>query len=97
MYARVVNVEFKPDQLDEARRIVNDAVVPVLKQQKGFKSQLLLIQKKTKKAISINLWETEADLVAFEKRPLYREVLSKLATVLAAQPESEAYDVSIQV
>jgi heme-degrading monooxygenase HmoA len=97
MYARVVNVEFKPDQLDEARRIVNDAVVPVLKQQKGFKSQLLLIQKETKKAISINLWETEADLAAFEKGPLYREVLSKLATVLAAQPVSEAYDVSIQV
>jgi heme-degrading monooxygenase HmoA len=96
MYARVVNVEFKPDQLDEARRIVNDAVVPVLKQQKGFKNQFLLVQKETRKAISINLWDTEADLTAFEKGPLYREVLGKLAAVLAAQPDSEAYEVSIQ-
>lgn len=96
MYARVVNVEFKPDQLDEAKRIVNQSIVPILKQQKGFKSQFLLVQKEKRKAISINLWDTEADLTAFENGPLYREVLGKLATVLAAQPESEAYEVSIQ-
>lgn len=96
MYARVVNVEFKQGQLDEAKRIVNESVVPVLKQQKGFRRQFLLAQPETRKAISINLWETEADLKAFEEGPQYWEVLGKLATVLAAQPDSAAYEVSIQ-
>ncbi len=96
MYARVVNVQFKQGMLDEAKRIVNESVVPVLKEQKGFKSQFLLTQQDTNKAISINLWETEADLTAFETSPLYREVLGKLADVLAAPPAGEVYEVSIQ-
>ncbi len=96
MYARVVNVQFQPGKLDEANRIVNESIVPVLKEQKGFKGQLLLTQQDTGKAISINLWETEADLTAFETSPLYREVLGKLAAVLAAPPAGEAYEVSVQ-
>jgi heme-degrading monooxygenase HmoA len=96
MYARVVNIQFKQGKLEEAKRIVNESVVPVLKEQKGFKSQLLLTQQDTGKAISINLWETEADLTAFEASPLYREVLGKLAAVLASPPAGEAYEVSVQ-
>ncbi len=96
MYARVVNVQFQPGKLDEANRIVNESIVPVLKEQKGFKNQFLLTQQDTGKAISINLWETEADLTAFETSPLYREVLGKLADVLAAPPAGEVYEVSIQ-
>ena len=96
MYARVVNVQLKQGMLDEAKRIVNDSVVPALKEQKGFKSQFLLTQQDTNKAISINLWETEADLTAFETSPLYREVLGKLAAVRAAPPTGQAYEVSVQ-
>ena len=96
MYARVVNVQFKQGNLGEAKRIVNGSVVPVLREQKGFKRQLLLTQQDKGNAVSINLWETEADLTAFEKNPLYREVLGKLATVLAAPPAGEVYEVSVQ-
>ena len=96
MHARVVNVQFQQGRLDEAKRIVNESVVPVLKEQKGFRSQFLLTQQDTSKAISINLWETEADLTAFETSPLYRQVLGKLADVLAGPPAGEAYEVSVQ-
>ncbi len=51
--------------------------VPVLKEQKGSKGQLLLTQRDTGKAVSINLWETEGDLTAFETSPLYRELMGK--------------------
>lgn len=96
MYARAVNVQFQPGKVDEASRIVTESIVPVMKEQKGFKGQLLLTQRDTGKAISINLWETEADLTAFETSPLYRELLGKLAGVLAAPPASERYEVSVQ-
>lgn len=96
MYARVVNVQFLEGKFDEAKRIVNEAVVPALKKQKGFNSQLLLTQEDTRSAISINLWETEADLTAFEASPIYREVLGKLSSVLAGPPNGEAYEVSVQ-
>jgi len=96
MYARVVRVQFKEGMLDEAIRIVDEAVVPVLKEQKGFKSQFLLTQQETRNAISINLWETEADLTAFETSSLYGKVLGNLATVLDAPPASDAYEVSVK-
>jgi len=96
MYARAVNIQFQSGKVDEASRIVKDAIVPVMKGQKGFKGQLLLTQKDTGKAISINLWETEADLTAFETSPLYKELLGKLGSFLAGPPASERYEVSVQ-
>ena len=96
MYARAVNVQFQAGKLDEASGIVKDAIVPVLKEQKGFKGQLLFTQHDTGKAISINLWETETDLAAFETSPLYGELMGKLASVLAGPPAGERYEVSVQ-
>jgi heme-degrading monooxygenase HmoA len=96
MYARAVNVQFQSGKVDEANHIVKDAIVPVLKEQKGFKGQFLLTQRDTGKGISINLWETEADLTAFESAPLYRQLMGKLAGVLAGPPAGERYEVSVQ-
>ena len=96
MYARAVNVQFQGGKVDEGSRIVKDAIVPVLKEQKGFKGQLLFTQHDTGKAISINLWDTETDLTAFETSPLYRELMGKLASVLAGPPAGERYEVSVQ-
>ena len=96
MYARAVNVQFQSGKADEANRLVKDAIVPVLQEQKGFKGQLFLTQRDTGKAISINLWETEDDLTAFESSPVYRELMVKLAGVLAGPPAGERYEVSVQ-
>jgi len=96
MYARAVNVQFQSGKVDEANHLVKDAILPVLQEQKGFKGQLFLTQRDTGKAISINLWETEADLTAFESSPGYREIMGKLAGVLAGPPAGERYEVSVQ-
>ncbi|MBM3470262.1 MAG: hypothetical protein FJX73_05665 [Armatimonadetes bacterium] len=96
MFARAVNIQFQAGKVDEASRIVNESIVPVMKEQKGFKGQFLLTQSDTGKAISVNLWESETDLAAFEASPLYRELLGKLAGVLAGPPASERYEVSVQ-
>ena len=96
MYARVVTIQFQPGKLDEAKRVIVDSIVPVLKQQKGFKGQLLLAERATGKAISINTWETEADLDAFDGSPLYRKLMGKLAGFLAGAPAGERCEVTIQ-
>jgi len=96
MYARAVNVPFQPGKINEAIHIVKDSIVPAMKGLKGFKGQLLLTQSDTGKAISINLWETEADLTAFETNPLYKELMGKLGGVLAGPPAGERYQVSVQ-
>lgn len=55
MHARALNIQFQLGKIDEASRIVKDSIVPIMKDQKGFKGQLLLTQTDTGKAISINL------------------------------------------
>ena len=91
-----MNIQFQPGKIDEANRIVKESIVPVLREQKGFRGQLFLIQRDTSKAISINLWETEADLTAFETSPLYRELMGKIGGILAGPPVGERYEVGIQ-
>ncbi len=95
MFARVVNVQLQPGKVDESVRIVREEIMPVLEQQKGFKSQLFFTQQDTNKAVSVNIWETEADLAAFETAAIYRELMGKLAGVLAGPPAGERYTVSI--
>jgi heme-degrading monooxygenase HmoA len=97
MYARVTNIQFQPGKIDEATRIVADQVVPPMKNVKGFKGQLFLTDSKTSKAVSINLWETEADLAAFETSPLYRELMGNIGGILAGTPTTERFGVRIQI
>ncbi len=96
MRARVVSVQIQQGKMEEASRIVQQLIVPVMREQHGFKAQLFLTQEDTGKAISINLWESEADLRAFEGSSIYPELLGKLGAVLAGRPAGEGYDVSVQ-
>ncbi|MDP2937457.1 MAG: hypothetical protein Q8O86_13310, partial [Dehalococcoidia bacterium] len=83
-------------KIDEACRIVRQSIVPALKEQQGFRGQFLLTQPETGKALSINLWETEIDLKAFESSATYRESLARLTGALAGPPAGEVYEVNVQ-
>ena len=85
-----------PGKTDEGVQMVRDALLPVTKQQPGFKGYLSLTDRATGKVISITLWETEADLNASESSGLLREQLGKVAHVLATQVEREVYEVAVQ-
>jgi len=97
MYARIVNVQLQPAKTEEGSRIVKESIVPAMKDLKGFKGQFFFTQPDTGKAVSINLWETEDDLTAFESSPLYKELLGKLGAILAGPPAGEKYSLTVQV
>jgi len=96
MYARVTLVQVLPDKIDEAIGIFRDSVVPAANQQMGHKSHYLLTDRKNAKAISISIWETEADMAAGESSGHYLQQLAKFKDIFAAPPVREAYEVSIQ-
>ena len=94
MYARVITKQFSPDKVDEALRLWRDTALPVAKEQRGFKSGRLLVDRKAGKAISIFLWETEADAKASGEGSAYLQgVLAKFASLLTAPPVIEHYEV----
>lgn len=97
MFARVGTFQIQPGKMDEGIRIFRDAVVPAARQQPGFKGATLLTAQSSNKAITLTLWETEADMKAGEFSGYLREQLAKAASVLTAGPVLETYEVSVQV
>ena len=95
MYARVVTAQISPGKLEEAIQLWRDAVAPTVKQQKGFKSARLLVERKTGKVTSMGLWETEADLLASVE--WNQDQLAKFASLFNAPPSVEHYEVAGEV
>jgi heme-degrading monooxygenase HmoA len=94
MYARMTTFHVQPSTIDEAIRIVQNAL-PITKQQRGFKGGLALADYTTGKLIGITLWETEADMLANEANGYYRDQVGKIGSFLVDQPLREAYVASI--
>lgn len=97
MHARVVTGQFEPDKIEEAIRIYRDSIMPVTKQQKGFKGAIFLTDTNTRKSLSITLWETEDDLKAGMTSGYYRDQSGKLADIQEISPDMEHFKVSVQV
>ncbi len=97
MYARVTTSQGNPEQVDEATNIVRDSVVPAARQQKGFAGYILLGDRGTGKAITISLWETEADREASGAgSEYYNEVIAMVTPFLTAEPIAEDLEVLVQ-
>ena len=97
MKARVVSVQIRPGKTDEAIALYRDSVVPAARKQKGFKGAFLLNNSDTGKALSLTLWETEADMTSGEASDYFKEQLAKFGAVFSAPPAREHYDISVQV
>ena len=87
MYSRIVTVQVNPDKTDEAIAIFQDSVIPAAKQQKGFISLMMLMDRSSGKGMSVGVWESEADLKANERRVVtFRSNLPSLAVSLPHRP-----------
>ena len=95
MFAIAVTSQVQLDKIDEATAIFRDSVVPAYKQLKGFISATLLIDPATGKSLGISVWETEADRSAVQSSGALQEQLGKFATVLAAPPAPNTYEVKV--
>ena len=97
MYARVVTIQTKPGSMDEGVSIYESSIVPAMQEQPGFKGTTLLVNGETNTAISISLWETEADMQAGEASGYLQAQFAKAGPHLASPPATEHYEVSVQV
>lgn len=97
MYARVLKVQYKPGTIAEAAHLYRDSYVPAAHQQQGFKGTLFLTDPTTGAAMTVSLWETEADMKATEASGFLREQLAKFADFFVGPPIlQESYEVNVQ-
>jgi quinol monooxygenase YgiN len=93
MFARVMHIQAQPSKLGEVTTLYEDLVVPNLYQQKGFLSTLVLSDASTGKAMSISIWESQADQLASDQQGHLHTQVAQVMPLLAAPPQQEDYQV----
>ncbi len=95
MYARVITVQWKSEQLDAATTFFRDEVATALQQQPGFASTRLLIDQKSAKGMMVTVWQREADLEASETNGFLQTQLTHLSQFFATPPLIDRYEICV--
>ena len=93
MYARNVTLHLKADQAAEFTRTLENDVLPMLRQQAGFKDEITFLAPEGNEAVAISLWEKKENAEAYG-RDTYPAVLQTLQRVVEGTPEVDSYEVS---
>ena len=97
MFARTTTMQLKIAFIDDALEVYKNSIVPAAKAQRGFIELSLFLDRKSGKAISTALWETEEDAKANEESHYYQEQLVKLLSYYADPPIKEGFEVYLKV
>ena len=96
MYARLLKIRVKIDQIDEASKIFEKKVIPLCKSQKGFKGAFFMSNPETGYCIPITLWENKENMIANEQNRFFQEQVVKLMKYFIAPPIREAYEIVVK-
>ncbi|QHT65715.1 hypothetical protein GXP67_03055 [Rhodocytophaga rosea] len=97
MYARVIQVNLKPETISLATDYFRQSVGPALKQQAGFKNSRFLTNSSTNQCLMVTLWESEAARKGAETNGFLQDVLKKMGDYFASKPTIDYYTVDVQV
>jgi heme-degrading monooxygenase HmoA len=95
MFARVTRGRFQSGSADEAAAIYRDSIVPAARQQNGFQSATLLIDRAANEFISITQWASREDIEASEQNGFYAEQVAKVRPFFAGAPERSVCEVAV--
>lgn len=92
MYARNVRVNLRADSATEFRQLLERQVIPLLRNQKGFRDEITLVSSKRNEAIAISLWDHQEYADAYN-HVAYLDVLRVLSKVIVSLPKVETFEV----
>ena len=93
MFARTVRMQLKPKSVAAFTRTLENAIIPLLRQQPGFQDEIAFVGPGGTEAVSISVWDQQADAEAYA-RGTYPYVLKVVAHVLEGTPQVATYAVS---
>ena len=96
MHAQLVRAKLLPGKAGEAAPVFRDSILPAAREQKGFVSAHVLVDREGGRFAAISLWETAADLEAIIASGFFQEQVGKLAAAFDGPPEREVYEVVVQ-
>ncbi len=96
MYIRLSTVQVQSGKIDEAIRLY-ESLESERKDQRGFLTAWLGVNRDSGKAVSTTVWENLADIEATESSGWDEDVVSRFGPVVAGAPSRDTYEVVITV
>ena len=92
MFACNVSLRLKPNTLSEFTRIFDKEVIPMLREQSGFRDEITFAVPGGLDVVAISLWDTQEYAEAYNTAA-YPEVLKIVDKVLDGTPKVQVSDV----
>ena len=94
MFARTVRMQLKPNSVAAFTSVIEKEVIPLLRQQQGFKDEITFLPADGgKEAVAISLWEKKENAEAYG-RGTYPAVLKAMVNVVEGTPQVQSSEVS---
>jgi len=92
MFARHMMLQLKPNLVNEFPVTFEKEILPLLRRQKGFVDELLLVTPEKKEAVAISLWETKeyGETYAREVYPQIEKVVARFVEGIPVVKKFEA-------
>jgi heme-degrading monooxygenase HmoA len=92
MYTRNVRIKLRANSAPEFRRLLEQKIVPLLRTQKGFQDEIILLTSQRDEAIAISFWDNQENADAYN-HVAYLDVLRALSKVVEGMPIVETFEV----
>jgi heme-degrading monooxygenase HmoA len=93
MFTRIVELTTKPGKNRQLADTINEKVLPILKKQKGFVDESVLVSdKEDNRVLALGFWKTKEDAEQYH-RAEYQKVHETLRHLLEAEPMIRTFDV----
>ena len=87
MYVRLTYLAFLPGKVEEAKKIYNDEIVPIVKKQKGnLDCRMLEPLDKSDDYISMTVWDNKEDADAYHVSGVYKQMVNKVQGLYSKNP-----------
>ena len=93
MFTRQITMRLKKGAAPELARLVERVVIPMMRQQKGFRDEITLVAPDRLEAVSTSFWDTAEDAEEFNVKA-YPGVLASLSGVVEKNPKAAIFEVT---
>ena len=93
MFTRIVMVRLKPNSAKQFSQTIEKRVLPILRNQKGFRDEVTLIASNEQEAIGLSFWDSREQAEAYNNSK-YAEVQRELNNLIEGAPKVQTYDVA---
>ena len=93
MFTRIVELTTKPGKNKQLSDTINDKVLPILKKQKGFVDETVLVSdKEDNRVLSLSFWNSKEDAERYQ-REQYPAIHEMVRHLLEAEPVIRTFNV----